>query len=146
MILSDKKILEAIDKGQIVIEPFNRACLGTNSYDVHLSKYLAVYKDKELDAKKHNEIEEVVSFKTDWLAIIKLRNLQWSKAMVQRFERFCDVMFAINVASDADIDVGHSISSFLSSLYVLLAMKISYMSFYVGAILKKVLSKVGLHP
>ena len=31
--------------------------LGTNSYDVHLGKHLAVYKDQELDAKKHNEIE-----------------------------------------------------------------------------------------
>src|SRR5690606_29612552 len=57
MILSDKRILEEIDKGTIVIEPFDRKCLGTNSYDVHLGKYLATYKDKELDAKKHNEIE-----------------------------------------------------------------------------------------
>ena len=43
--------------GEIVIEPFNRSCLGTNSYDVHLSRYLAIYKNKELDAKKHNEID-----------------------------------------------------------------------------------------
>ncbi len=60
MILSDKKILEAIKTGQIVIEPYNRDCLGTNSYDVHLSKYLAVYKGRVLDAKKHNEIEEII--------------------------------------------------------------------------------------
>jgi dCTP deaminase len=57
MILSDKKILEAIAGGSIVIEPFNRACLGTNSYDVHLGKNLAVYRDRILDAKKHNPIE-----------------------------------------------------------------------------------------
>ena len=57
MILSDKKILEAIEAGQIVIEPFDRSCLGTNSYDVHLSKNLALYKDQILDAKKHNEVE-----------------------------------------------------------------------------------------
>jgi len=57
MILSDKKILEAIDSGDIVIEPFNKECLGTNSYDVHLSKWLAVYKDAVLDARKHNQIE-----------------------------------------------------------------------------------------
>src|SRR5690606_7788273 len=56
MILSDKRILEEIEKGTIVIEPFDRKCLGTNSYDVHLGKYLATYKDAELDAKKHNEI------------------------------------------------------------------------------------------
>jgi dCTP deaminase len=57
MILSDKKILEAIADGNIVIEPFRRACLGTNSYDVHLGKYLGVYRDRVLDARKHNAIE-----------------------------------------------------------------------------------------
>lgn len=60
MILSDKKILRAIEAGSIVIEPFRRECLGTNSYDVHLGKYLAVYKDEILDAKKHNKIDEIV--------------------------------------------------------------------------------------
>ncbi|MCB0522291.1 MAG: dCTP deaminase [Lewinellaceae bacterium] len=57
MILSDKKILEAIESGEIVIEPFRKECLGTNSYDVHLGKWLAVYKDPVLDARKHNLIE-----------------------------------------------------------------------------------------
>ncbi len=60
MILSDKKILDAIEKGEIIIEPFRQQCLGTNSYDVHLGKYLAVYKNKILDAKKHNQIQELV--------------------------------------------------------------------------------------
>ena len=60
MILSDKKILEGIVKKEIVIEPFNREYLGTNSYDVHLGKYLAVYLDHVLDAKKHNEIQEII--------------------------------------------------------------------------------------
>ncbi|MBL7827932.1 MAG: dCTP deaminase [Saprospiraceae bacterium] len=57
MILSDKKILEAIETGDIVIEPFQKNCLGTNSYDVHLGKWLATYEDRELDAKKHNKIK-----------------------------------------------------------------------------------------
>jgi dCTP deaminase len=56
MILSDTKILEGIAAGEIVIEPFDRDCLGTNSYDVHLGKHLASYKDHILDARKHNEI------------------------------------------------------------------------------------------
>lgn len=56
MILSDKRILEEIDKGTIVIEPFKKECLGTNSYDVHLGKYLANYKNRVLDAKEHNEV------------------------------------------------------------------------------------------
>jgi dCTP deaminase len=57
MILSDTRILEGIGSGQIVIDPFRRDCLGTNSYDVHLSKWLACYKEGILDARKHNEIE-----------------------------------------------------------------------------------------
>jgi dCTP deaminase len=59
MILSDSKILEAIAKKEIVIEPYDRECLGTNSYDVHLGKHLAVYVDPILDARKHNQIREI---------------------------------------------------------------------------------------
>lgn len=58
MILSDKQIKEEIDKGTILIEPFDIKYLGSNSYDVHLGKYLATYKDRVLDAKSHNQIEE----------------------------------------------------------------------------------------
>lgn len=60
MVLTDGRILEEIEKESILIEPFRRECLGSNSYDVHLGKYLAVYKDRVLDARKHNEIEEIV--------------------------------------------------------------------------------------
>ena len=60
MILSDKHILESISQKEIVIEPFLRDCLGTNSYDVHLSQYLAVYEQYELDARQHNTIKEIV--------------------------------------------------------------------------------------
>ena len=59
MILTDKRILEEIDNGTIVIEPFKRECLGTNSYDVHLGKHLAVYTDDVLDAKKHNKVKHM---------------------------------------------------------------------------------------
>ena len=57
MILSDRSILEAISTKDIVIEPYDRACLGTNSYDVHLSQYLARYIDEVIDAKSHNQVE-----------------------------------------------------------------------------------------
>ncbi|HLS70350.1 MAG TPA: dCTP deaminase [Chitinophagaceae bacterium] len=57
MILSDKAILEEMEKGNIIIEPFNRISLGTNSYDVHLGKHLAIYEDAILDAKKHNKVK-----------------------------------------------------------------------------------------
>ncbi len=56
MILSDTKILEEMKRGSIVITPFNRKYLGSNSYDVHLGKTLAMYDDEILDAKTHNTI------------------------------------------------------------------------------------------
>lgn len=46
-----------MEKGSIKVEPFRRECLGSNSYDVHLGKTLAVYKDRVLDARQHNLIE-----------------------------------------------------------------------------------------
>ncbi len=60
MILSDKRILEEIEKGNILIEPFDRQFLGTNSYDVHLSRWLKVYKSRVLDARTHNETEDII--------------------------------------------------------------------------------------
>ena len=57
MILADLAILKAIEEGDILVEPYHRNCLGTNSYDVHLSKYLACYIDDVIDAKKHNQVE-----------------------------------------------------------------------------------------
>jgi len=57
MILTDKKILEEMERGTIVITPFNKKFLGTNSYDVHLSRHLAVYRNDILDARVNNEID-----------------------------------------------------------------------------------------
>lgn len=42
-ILTDGAILAAMDRGEIVIRPFDRKALGGNSYDVHLSPYLMTY-------------------------------------------------------------------------------------------------------
>ncbi|MDI9359182.1 MAG: dCTP deaminase [Phycisphaerales bacterium] len=56
MILTDQRILEEIELKNIVITPFDKSCLGSNSYDVHLGPTLAKYIDEELDAKKHNKI------------------------------------------------------------------------------------------
>jgi dCTP deaminase len=57
MILTDKQILQAIADGSIVIAPFDRDNLGSNSYDVHLGDTLATYKSAVLDARTHNEVE-----------------------------------------------------------------------------------------
>jgi dCTP deaminase len=59
MILSDTAILEAIERGDIVIEPFDRVCLGSNSYDVHLGPQIGTYRQRILDAKVHNAIRLV---------------------------------------------------------------------------------------
>ena len=39
MALSDKKILESMKEGSIIIEPFKKANLATSSYDVTLGEY-----------------------------------------------------------------------------------------------------------
>lgn len=56
MILSDKEILKHIETGSIHISSFNRKNLGSNSYDIHLGRHLAVYRDGILDAKRHNQV------------------------------------------------------------------------------------------
>jgi dCTP deaminase len=67
MILSDKKILEEIEKKNIVIKPFNVTNMGGNSYDVHLSENFAQYISKTLDAKKHNKIKHFKIPKTGYV-------------------------------------------------------------------------------
>jgi dCTP deaminase len=42
-ILVDRDIIAAMDAGHIKIDPFDRAALGTNSYDVHLASTLRTY-------------------------------------------------------------------------------------------------------
>lgn len=60
MILSDQEILKSIAAGDILIEPYRPECLGSNSYDVHLGRHLAVYVDAELDARKHNKVRDII--------------------------------------------------------------------------------------
>ncbi|MEJ7659087.1 MAG: hypothetical protein WKG07_05400 [Hymenobacter sp.] len=40
MILTDQQIRAEMDRGTIIVEPHDPACLGTNSYDVHLGRFL----------------------------------------------------------------------------------------------------------
>ena len=57
MILTDSQILEEMKRGSIVVEPFDPASLGSNSYDVHLGRTLAMYRDEVLDARAHNKVD-----------------------------------------------------------------------------------------
>ncbi len=59
-ILSDSEILKQMKLGNIVINPFYRECLGSNSYDVHLGKFLTFYLDEILDAKKDNPTKTIL--------------------------------------------------------------------------------------
>jgi dCTP deaminase len=54
MILTDHTITSEMNKGNIVIEPFNAANLGSNSYDLTLSNTLILYKERVLDVRKKN--------------------------------------------------------------------------------------------
>ena len=56
MILTDQQIRAEMERGTIVVQPYDPGCLGTNSYDVHLGRYLATYNDAVLDARRHNQI------------------------------------------------------------------------------------------
>ena len=59
MILSGLQIEKNIGK-DIIIEPFNRKQLNSNSYNVRLHNKLLVYKDKVLDMKKLSETKEII--------------------------------------------------------------------------------------
>lgn len=60
MILADSEILRQLEAGTIVIEPFRRECLGTNSYDVHLAPMLKIYDCDVLDARTPNPSREIL--------------------------------------------------------------------------------------
>jgi dCTP deaminase len=53
-VLVDSEIRRAHDSGVIIIEPFDRKALGTNSYDVHLAKTLRIYKTEYMTVPDPN--------------------------------------------------------------------------------------------
>lgn len=57
MALSDRKILEYMEKGSIVIDPFNREHLATSSYDVSLGEYFF----REQPTKHHHFLYNIWS-------------------------------------------------------------------------------------
>ncbi len=69
MILSDTRIRAAMRDGRIVIRPYRPECLGTNSYDVHLGPYLAVYRSAALDARVANPVREFRIPKTGYVLV-----------------------------------------------------------------------------
>ena len=49
MILTHDDIIEAIEKGDIVIDPFNFDAIGVNSVDLHLSPFIITLEGKHED-------------------------------------------------------------------------------------------------
>ena len=58
MILSDRSILEAINDGRIIIEPFDENCLQPSSVDLHLDHRFLVFKNHTLG---HIDVREDLS-------------------------------------------------------------------------------------
>ncbi|MBQ8785222.1 MAG: dCTP deaminase [Alphaproteobacteria bacterium] len=61
MILTGNKIIEEVKNNHIIIKPFNKDAVTTNSYDLTLSDKLVIYTDEILDPKKepHTKIVEI---------------------------------------------------------------------------------------
>jgi dCTP deaminase len=105
MILSDSAILTAIEKGDIVISPFERSQLGSNSYDVRLGSTLKVYDKSEMthnyniltgeevayiDAKKDNPTIEIEIPENGF---ILMPNMLYLGATVEHTETYKHLMF-----------------------------------------------------
>ena len=58
--LSGEGIIEEIKKGNIVIEPFDKECVGPNSYNVHIGNELLVYEDDLLECKKKSKTRKII--------------------------------------------------------------------------------------
>jgi len=60
MILTGKEILKRMEKGDIVINPFDEKRLNPNSYNLTLHEKLLVYDCDILDMKKDNPTNEII--------------------------------------------------------------------------------------
>ncbi|MDR2681494.1 MAG: dCTP deaminase [Holosporaceae bacterium] len=60
MILTGNEILKNVQEKKIVIEPFYTVQLNPNSYNFTLGDRLLVYNDHVLDAKRSNDVREIV--------------------------------------------------------------------------------------
>jgi dCTP deaminase len=59
MILTNTDILKGINNKDIIISPFIKDNLGTNSYDVTLNSKLSVYTSEYLDVRKNNKSKTI---------------------------------------------------------------------------------------
>lgn len=57
--LTGNEIRIQVEAGNIVISPYDPACIGPNSYDVHLGDELMVYTEAVLDARENNRTRTI---------------------------------------------------------------------------------------
>lgn len=57
MILTGNEICKEVKKGKIIIEPFDKRNITTNTYDLALGSEYLVYLEKVLDPRKNNRYE-----------------------------------------------------------------------------------------
>ena len=57
--LSGEEIIEAVNRGDIVIKPFNKDNVNPNSYNLTLGDELIVYTEDVLDARKENKTKTI---------------------------------------------------------------------------------------
>jgi dCTP deaminase len=60
MILTGNEILKNAKNSRIIISPFNESQLNPNSYNFTLGDKLIVYNNYVLDAKKNNDVREII--------------------------------------------------------------------------------------
>lgn len=60
MILTGTEIKNNVDAGRIIIDPFNKGCITTNSYDLHLGNELIYYTEAVLDTRKPANYEKLL--------------------------------------------------------------------------------------
>ena len=77
MILSDMRIMQEMEKGTIKIDPYDPACLGSNSYDLHLWVVLSCYNDDVIDAKKDNPVTECL-IPEEWIVLHPWKLYLWA--------------------------------------------------------------------
>ena len=63
MALSDRKILEELKKGNILIEPFERQNLATSSYDVRLGEWY--FREQKQNFDVYNPYDKSQTDKTE---------------------------------------------------------------------------------
>ncbi len=59
MILTGDEIKKRVEKGEIVISPFDESALNPNSYNFRLGDYVYIYKNEIIDSKIKPEVEKI---------------------------------------------------------------------------------------